>query len=80
MVFTINSRLYSIAKHVWLCCIIPIISFACAREEVDLLKSFDDAKKLSPDMTVEGIIDSEPFGFAVRDSIAFFYSSMMGED
>lgn len=31
-------------------------------------------------MTVEGIIDSEPFGFAVRDSIAFFYSSMMGED
>lgn len=80
MVFTINSRLYSIAKHVWLCCIIPIISFACAREEVDLLKSFEDAKKLSPDMTVEGIIDSEPFGFAVRDSIAFFYSSMMGED
>ena len=80
MVFTINSKLCSIVKHVWLCCTISFISFACEGEKVDLLKSFDDAKKLSPDMTVEDIIDCEPFGFAVRDSIAFFYSSMMGED
>ena len=71
---------YGLAKRVCLFCLLPILPLSCAEGEVDLLKPFGDVKRLSPNKTVDNILDCEPFGFAVRDSFVFFYSSMMGED
>lgn len=73
-------RSYGLAKRVCLFCLLPILPLSCAEGEVDLLKPFGDVKRLSPNKTVDDILDCEPFGFAVRDSFVFFYSSMMGED
>ena len=68
-------RSYGLAKRVCLFCLLPILPLSCAEGEVDLLKPFGDVKRLSPNKTVDNILDCEPFGFAVRDSFVFFYSS-----
>ena len=80
MVLTITNKFSGIARNSLLCCVVLFLALSCTEGEVDLLKPFGDVGRLSPDKTVDGIIDCEPFGFAVRDSLAFFYSSMMGEN